>query len=107
MLSTLLIDRCNFLCQTYRIKAASPMVTIATDQAKAQLAELVHRASRGETILITESGHPMAKLVPADESLQHALTQEQALQALRDIRSRSRLTPGETLNGLIEEGRKY
>ncbi len=83
------------------------MVRIATNEAQAHLAELVQRASRGETILITESGHPMAKLVPADETIQSALSEEQALRALQDIRSRSKLAPGETLKELIDEGRKY
>jgi prevent-host-death family protein len=83
------------------------MMRISTDQARVNLAELVRRASRGGTILITESGHPIAKLVPADESIQRSLSQELALQALRDTRSRSRLAPGETLRGLIQEGRKY
>jgi prevent-host-death family protein len=83
------------------------MVRIATDQAQAHLAELVQRASRGETILITESGHPMAKLGPADESVQRSLSEELALQTLRDIRSRSKLAPGESLKDLIQEGRKY
>jgi prevent-host-death family protein len=83
------------------------MVRIATDEAQAHLAELVQRASRGETILITESGHPMAKLVPADETIQPGLSEEQALRDLHDIRSRSKLAPGETLRELIDEGRKY
>lgn len=83
------------------------MVRIATDQAQANLAELVLRASRGETILITESGHPMAKLVPADESIERSLSQELAFRTLRDIRSRSRLAPGETIKALVQEGRKY
>jgi prevent-host-death family protein len=82
------------------------MVRIATDEAQAHLAELVQRASRGEIILITESGRPMAKLVPADETIQ-PLSQEQALRDLQDIRSRSKLAPGETLRELIDEGRKY
>jgi prevent-host-death family protein len=82
------------------------MVRIATDEAQVHLAELVQRASRGETILITESGHPMAKLVPADETIQ-PLSQEQVLRDLRDIRSRSKLAPGETLRKLIDESRKY
>jgi prevent-host-death family protein len=82
------------------------MVRIATDEAQAHLAELVRRASRGETILITESGQPMAKLVPANETTE-ILTQEQALLNVRDIRSRSRLAPGETIGDLINEGRKY
>jgi prevent-host-death family protein len=83
------------------------MVRIATDEARVHLTELVQRASRGETIIITESGHAVAKLMPADEAMQRAFTEEQALSTLRDIRSRSRLAPGETLRGLIQEGRKY
>jgi len=82
------------------------MIGIAIDQAQANLAELVLRASRGEIILITQSGHPMAKLVPADESTQRSLSQELALQTLRGIRSRSRLAPGETIKVRIQEGRK-
>jgi prevent-host-death family protein len=83
------------------------MVRIATDEARAHLTELVQRASRGETIIITESGHAVAKLMPADETIQNVLTEEQAIRDLRDVRSRSRLAPGETLGQLIQEGRKY
>jgi len=83
------------------------MVRIATDEAQAHLTELLERASRGETILITQSGHPLAKLIPADEAMPVALSQEQTLANLRDIRSRSRLAPGQTLKDLIHEGRKH
>ncbi len=48
----------------------------------------------------------MAKLVPANETTE-ILSQEQALLNVRDIRSRSRLAPGETIADLINEGRKY
>jgi prevent-host-death family protein len=82
------------------------MVRIATDEAQAHLGELVRRASRGETILITESGQPMAKLVAADESTQ-VLSLEDALREVRAIRSRSKLAPGESIRDLISEGRKY
>jgi prevent-host-death family protein len=83
------------------------MVRIATNDAQTQLAELVRRASLGETILITESGHPVAKLGPAIETLSGAMDQEQTLEALRDIRTRARLAPGETIKSLIHEGRKF
>jgi prevent-host-death family protein len=83
------------------------MVHIATDEARAQLAELVLRASRGETILITESGRPMAKLIAAGETEPSDMSLEQALLTLRDIRSRTKLEPGHTLRELIEEGRRY
>jgi len=83
------------------------MVRIATNEAQSNFAELVLRASRGETILLTESGLPMAKLVPADGIARGPLSYQQALNALREIRSRSKLSEGETIENLIDEGRKY
>ena len=82
------------------------MGRVAIAEAQAHLAELVQRASRGETILITESGHTVAKLIPADEAVAHHLTRDQVLANLCDIRSRASLAPGETLEDLIHEGRK-
>jgi prevent-host-death family protein len=83
------------------------MVRIATIDAQANLAELVLRASRGETILITESDRPMAKLIPADGVLGGSASLEQNRAALRDIRSRTTMPSGQTLRELIVEGRKY
>ena len=34
--------------------------------AKSQLSQLVHRAARGETILIAKAGQPLARLVPLE-----------------------------------------
>ncbi|MGA2443075.1 MAG: type II toxin-antitoxin system prevent-host-death family antitoxin [Tepidisphaeraceae bacterium] len=83
------------------------MVRIATKEARDHLAELVLRASRGETILITESGQPVAKLTSVDNAQQASMTHEQVLLSLRDIRSRTTLAPNESLKDLIAEGRKY
>ena len=83
------------------------MVRIATKEAGNHLAELVLRASRGETILITESGQPVAKLTSVGNTQQGSMTHEQVLLSLRDIRSRTTLAPHESLKDLIEEGRKY
>ncbi|MGD0139119.1 MAG: type II toxin-antitoxin system prevent-host-death family antitoxin [Tepidisphaeraceae bacterium] len=83
------------------------MVRIATKEARDHFAELVLRASRGETILITESGQPVAKLISVDNAQQGLLTHEQVLLSLRDIRSRTTLAPHESLKDLIAEGRKY
>jgi prevent-host-death family protein len=83
------------------------MARIATNLAQAQLAELVQRASRGETIVITESGKAMAELIPANDATQRALSEEQVLTTLRGIRSRTKLAPGEKLADLIHEGRKH
>ena len=42
----------------------SPMRTVGAFEAKTRLSELLERASRGETIVITRHGHPVARLVP-------------------------------------------
>ena len=83
------------------------MVSIATSDARDQLSELVLRASRGETILITESGHPMAKLIAVDGTDRFGPSLEQMLVRLNDIRSRTKPEPGQSLGELIEEGRKH
>jgi prevent-host-death family protein len=83
------------------------MVSIATSDARDQLSELVLRASRGETILITESGHPMAKLIAVDRTDRFGPSLEQMLVRLNDIRSRTKPEPGHSLGELIEEGRKH
>jgi prevent-host-death family protein len=75
--------------------------------AKVHLSKLVERASRGETIVITRNGRPMAKLMPAEAARAVRLTCNEALAALRDIRSRAKIGPDLTIRQLIEEGRRY
>jgi prevent-host-death family protein len=41
-------------------------VSIGLAEAKAQLSELAARAARGETVLITKHGKPLAQLVSAE-----------------------------------------
>ncbi len=43
------------------------MESIGAFDAKTRLSELLERAARGETFLITKHGHPVAKLVPSGE----------------------------------------
>lgn len=40
------------------------METIGAFDAKTRLSELLDRAARGESFVITKHGHPVAKLVP-------------------------------------------
>jgi prevent-host-death family protein len=75
--------------------------------AKVHLSKLVERASRGETIVITRNGRPMAKLMPAESVRALRFTCDEALTALRDIRSRTKLAPDLTIRQMIEEGRRY
>ncbi len=45
------------------------MQMVSISDAKAQFSKLIERASMGESIIITKTGKPMAKLVPLDDSL--------------------------------------
>jgi prevent-host-death family protein len=41
------------------------MPTVTIQEAQAQLAELIHRLTPGEEVVITENNQPVARLVPA------------------------------------------
>jgi prevent-host-death family protein len=58
------------------------MLEIGTFEAKNKLSELLDRAERGEEIVITRRGRPVAKLVPIGRSHDR----EKARAAMRKIR---------------------
>lgn len=80
------------------------MKTVGAFEAKTHLAELLQKASEGETILITRRGVPIAKLVTAGHTEKPDL--KESVRTLRNIRKGSRLK-GTTLRELINEGRRY
>ena len=62
------------------------MAEVGAVEAKNNLSALIERAERGEEIVITRRGRPVAKLVP----FQNAPGSEQAIQAAERIRQRAR-----------------
>jgi prevent-host-death family protein len=58
------------------------MIQIGTFEAKNKLSELLDRAERGEEVVITRRGKPVAKLVPVEDRRDR----EKARQAGRRIR---------------------
>jgi prevent-host-death family protein len=82
------------------------MQRVGVCNARMHLSKLVGRASRGETIVITRNGHPMAMLTSAANSGASLLSCDEAMAALRDIRSRSRSDETVTIRKMIEEGRR-
>lgn len=58
------------------------MAEVGAVEAKNNLSALIERAERGEEIVITRGGRPVAKLVP----FQNAPGSEQAIQAAERIR---------------------
>ena len=79
------------------------MSSVGTYEAKTHLPALLKRVEEGETITITNHGRAVARLVPALEPTERPISE--ILDSLDS--KRIRLEPGETIRGLIDEGRKY
>ena len=61
------------------------MKEIAVSKAKTHLASLLDKVARGEEVLTTKRGRPVARLVPAAKDDQERI--EAAIQELRALRS--------------------
>lgn len=80
------------------------MATVGAFEAKTKFSELLERAERGEQIVITRRGKPVAKLVRIDDVA--AARASDAVDELKKLRE------GTTLGGLSwkelrDAGRKY
>lgn len=81
------------------------MTEIGAFEAKNTLSSLLDRVERGEEIVITRRGRPVAKLAPLGDAQAERAAAARAVARLRELRK------GVTLGGLrvrdlIEEGRK-
>jgi prevent-host-death family protein len=79
------------------------MKTVGAFEAKTHLAQLLEDAQRGEEVLITRHGKPMARLVPSGPT--PTLSRAQALARLRSFRHGKRLD-GLSILQLRDEGRR-
>jgi prevent-host-death family protein len=80
------------------------MKQIQSSIAKAQFAELLDQVERGETIVITRHGKPIARLVP-DEEARRARVAE----AIEGIKELQKTGPRATMDEIIawkNEGRR-
>ena len=81
------------------------MREIQASEAKTCLAQLLDDVERGETVVITRHGRPIARLVPEAER-----RQEEIGSAIASIRALRRRTGKTSLNELLSarhEGHKY
>jgi len=82
--------------------------TVGAYEAKTKLPELLERVASGEHITITKHNQPVAKLVPASNSVRVDLFE--LFRQMDEIRARSALNPPGrkklTIKELIEEGRR-
>lgn len=80
------------------------MKKVGVYEAKTHLPRLLDEVERGETVLITRHGRPVARLMPVPEARRRGI--DETIAAIREFRKGNRLA-GITLRELIEEGRKY
>ncbi len=79
------------------------METIGAYEAKTHLPKLLDRVAKGERILITRHGSPVAVLQPADKEKQVDVAA--VIQEMRRLR-RSHPLNGLTIKDMVEQGRK-
>ena len=79
------------------------METIGFKEAKAHLARLLERVTRGETVTITKNGVPVATLQPVDAAKKTPV--RDVIEQLKRFRTGKRLE-GLSLRGMIEENRR-
>ncbi|HTC48713.1 MAG TPA: type II toxin-antitoxin system prevent-host-death family antitoxin [Candidatus Aquilonibacter sp.] len=80
------------------------MKSIGAFEAKTHLNQLLQRASKGETIQITQRGIPIAKLIPPDTGEKEDV--RTLSDAIRQLRKGATLGKS-TIRELINEGRRY
>lgn len=81
------------------------MRNIGAYEAKTDLSRLLDRVARGESLTITRHGHPVARLVPAeDENHKRA---ERAARRIVARRRRLKRTSVAELIGSIHEGLRF
>ena len=79
------------------------MKTVGAFEAKTRFSALIDEAERGETIVVTKKGKPVAQIGPVKSKV-HQIKPEEAMKNLLSMNFR---LDGIPLRKLIEEGRRY
>lgn len=84
------------------------METVGAFEAKTHLPQLLERVSKGEKIVITKHGVPVAVLAPVEQNknVAWALQEAKKFKAERRARGIKPVTTGEILE-MVREGRRY
>lgn len=78
------------------------MREIQASDAKTHLPQLLHEVERGETIIITRHGRPIARLVPEAHRRQQEI--DLAIETIKSIRQRTgKITAAELLSSRHED----
>ncbi len=81
------------------------METIGAFDAKTRLSELLARAARGESFVITKHGRPVARIVPATEEETARIAA--AAERLRSFRGLLKGVSLDDMRGARHEGHRY
>jgi prevent-host-death family protein len=81
------------------------MTTVSAYEAKTHLPRLIRAAERGQTVIITRHGRPVAQLGPVQE--QRGVDMAEARARLEALRRRLPKIPLEELISALHEGHKY
>jgi len=79
------------------------MLRVGAYEAKTRLSQLIDEAARGEEIIITKHGVPVAALIPVAGPRQK--DPQAAIAAIKDFR-RGRRLAGLSMREMIDEGRQ-
>jgi prevent-host-death family protein len=78
---------------------------VQSSEAKARFSELLDDVERGETIVITRNGRPVAQLTPNEAARQARV--EKAIKAILELRKTTGKVTLEELLASRHEGHKY
>ena len=79
------------------------MKTIQASEAKTHFLRLLDQVERGETIVITRHGKPVARIQPEPEIDQERV--ERAMENIRELRKRTKPVSLEEILAMRDEGR--
>ncbi len=80
------------------------MTTVTAYEAKTHLPRLIRAVERGETVVITRHGKPVAQLGPVEDRREQV---REAIESIKRLRRRLPKVPVEELIASIHEGHKY
>jgi prevent-host-death family protein len=92
--------------QTNRpVESDLAMREVQASEAKTHLPQLLDAVERGETIVITRHGRPIARLVPDEE--QRRAAYEKAVETMKEIRQRTGKVTLQEILDARHEGHQY
>jgi prevent-host-death family protein len=81
------------------------VATVSAYEAKTHLPRLIREVERGETVIITRHGKPVAKLAPVDD--QRRADIDEVIERMKRARARRPRMSVEEILAARDEGRKY